>query len=55
MLGLFRNTLTADHIHSSRQMKKLQQPVPLPLSQERKTFSGIFLAFSKSAQNSVHF
>ena len=35
--------------------KNFAQPVPLPLSQERKRFFGIFIAFSESAQNSVHF
>ena len=34
--------------------KKFAQPVPLRLSQERKTFSAIFVSFSESAQNSVH-
>ena len=36
-------------------MEKFVQGVPLPLSQIRKTFSGIFISFSDSAQNSVHF
>ena len=36
-------------------MKKIVQGVPLPLSQKRKTFSGIFIAFWDSAENSVHF
>ena len=35
--------------------KKFAQLVSLPLSQERKTFSEIFIAFSQSAQYSVHF
>ena len=35
--------------------KKFAQSVPLPLPQERKTFPVIFIAFSKSAQNSVRF
>ena len=35
--------------------KKFAQRVPLPQSQERKTFSPIFIAFSGSSQNSVHF
>ena len=31
------------------------QRVPFALSQERKTFSGIFVAFSQSPQSFVHF
>ena len=30
------------------------QRVPVPLSQQRKTFPGIFIAFSKSPQNFMH-
>ena len=36
-------------------MKKFAQGVPLPLSQIRKTFSGIFTSFWDSRENSVHF
>ena len=33
---------------------KFAEGVPLPLSQERKTFSGIFIAFSQFPQNFMH-
>ena len=35
--------------------KKYQQRVQIALSQKRKIFSGIFIAFSQSTQNYVHF
>ena len=35
--------------------KEFAQRVRVPLSQERKTFSGIFSAFSESSLNFVHF
>ena len=35
--------------------KKFAQPVSLPLTQQWKTFSAIFIQFSQSAQSSVHF
>ena len=35
--------------------KKFAQRVPLPLSQQHKAFSGIFIAFVASAKNLVHF
>ena len=34
--------------------KKFAQPCPLPLAQQQKTFSPIFIAFSESAENSVY-
>ena len=35
--------------------KKIAEGVPLPLSQKRKTFCRIFIAFSQCVQNFVHF
>ena len=35
--------------------RKFAKKVPLPLSEQRKTFSGIFIAFLEDAQNSLHF
>ena len=55
ILELFGNTLTADHMYSRHRQKKLQQQVQTRLSQKRRTFPGIFIAFSESTQNVAHF
>ena len=55
ILGLFVNTLTAEHTYSGRNMKILTQQVQTPLSLKQKTFSGFLLAFLKSTLNGEHF
>ena len=53
--GLFGNALSPDHMYSCHQCRKLRQQVQMRLSQKQGTFSGIFIAFSESTQNIVHF
>ena len=55
ILGLFVNTLTAEHTYSGRNMKILTQQVQTPLSLKQKTFSGFLIAFLKSTLNGEHF
>ena len=45
ILGLFGNTLTVDHMYSRHRREKLPQQVRTLLSQKRKIFSRIFIAF----------
>ena len=54
ILGVFRNTLLADHIYSPHRCEKLLQQVQMLLSQKRRTFSKIFIAFLESTQNIAH-
>ena len=54
ILGLFGSTLTADHRYSRHRCLKLRQKVQTLLSQKWGTFSGIFIAFSKSIKNFGH-
>ena len=49
MLRLFANTLTADDKYSCRNMENFLQQLQTLLSQKRKTFSGLFIAFLKYA------
>ena len=55
ILGLFGNMLTADQMYSRQRWEKLLQQVQRLLSQKRKTFSEIFIAFLESTQNFPHF
>ena len=55
ILRLFRNTMAADHMLYGHSWEKLQQKVKTLLSQKQRTFSGIFLAFSKPKQDCAHF
>ena len=55
ILGLFVNTLTAEHTYSGRNMKILTQQVQTPLSLKQKTFSGFLIAFLKSTLNGEQF
>ena len=55
VLGQLVNTLTADYKHSAQNRENLPQRVQTMISQERKTFSGFFIAFLKCALNSVYF
>ena len=55
LLGLFANRFTADRMYSRHIWKKLHHQVQLLLSQKRKTFSSIFIAFLESTQNFAHF
>ena len=45
ILGLFSNTLTADHMYSRHRWEKLWQKVQTLLPQKRKTFSEFLLEF----------
>ena len=47
ILRLFPNTLTADGRYSCRNMPNFVQQLQTLLSEKRKTFSGIFIAFLK--------
>ena len=55
ILGLFRNTLTPDDMYFRHRWEKLQQMVQTLLSQKRKTFFGISIAFFKATQNFADF
>ena len=55
MFSLFANTLTADDKYSYRIMQNFLQQLETLLSEKRKTFSWIFIAFLKCAWNSEHF
>ena len=48
-------TLTDDEKYSFLYRENLTQPIQILLSQKRKTFSGFFSTFSKSALNFEHF
>ena len=52
---MFVNTLTADDKYSLLNRDNLTQQIRMPLSQKLKSFSGYFLAFSKSTLNFEHF
>ena len=51
VLGHLVNTLTADYKHSAQNRENLPQQVQTQISQERKTFSGFFIAFLKCTLN----
>ena len=55
ILGLFVNTLTAEHTYTGRNMQTLTQQVQTPLFLKQKTFSGFSIAFPKSTWNGEHF
>ena len=55
ILGLFCNTLTADHMYSRHRWDKLPQQVETLSSQKQKTFSGVSIAFLKSTLNFTYF
>ena len=55
ILTLFVNTLTTDDKYSRRKMLNFTQQFEALLSQQQKTFSGLFLAFLKCALNLEHF
>ena len=54
-LGLFVNTLTADHKYSFLNSDSLTQPIGMHLSKKQKKFCQIFSAFLKSKSNFQHF
>ena len=54
ILGLFCNTLTADHMYSCHIWEKLPQQVQTLLSLKPRTFSENFIAFFQSTQNFSH-
>ena len=53
--GLFRNTLTADHMYSCHNRRNFPKQVQTPLSQNPQGFSQIFITFLQSTQNFPHF
>ena len=55
ILGKLVNTFTADYKHSAWNRKNLLQQVQTQISQERKSFSGFFIAFLKCTLNLEHF
>ena len=55
ILGLFVNTLSEDDKYCLLYRDNLTQPIQIPLSQKRKTFSEFFSAFLKSILNIEHF
>ena len=55
ILGLFGNMLTVHHIYSCHRLEKLLEQVETLLSEKRRTFSEIDIAFSESIQNFAHF
>ena len=50
ILGLFFNTLTSDHMYSCYIWEKFLQQLQTQLSSKPKTFSQIFIAFSRSTE-----
>ena len=55
ILGLFSNTLAADHMYSHHNWGKFREDVKTGLCQKGKTFFWIFIAFLQSTQNFAHF
>ena len=51
VLGQLVNTLTADYKHSASNRENLPQQVQTQISQQRKIFSGFFIAFLKCTLN----
>ena len=51
MLGLFVNTLTAEYMHSSRNIQNFHQQLQTLLSQKRKYFSVFLISFLKYASS----
>ena len=54
-LRLLVKTLTYDEKYSFLYRENLTQPIQIPLSQKRKTFSNFFAAFLKSTLDFAHF
>ena len=55
ILGLFGNRFTADRRYSCHRWEKLPQQFRTLLSQKKRTFPLIFIAFLESAQKVAHF
>ena len=55
ILGLFGNTLTANHMYSRHRWEKYLQQIQTLLYRNRKSISGKFIAFLESTQNPTHF
>ena len=55
MLGMFRNTLTANDKYPFRELEILLSPIQLQLSLKLKTFSEFFAPFPESTSNFKHF
>ena len=55
IIRLLANTLTADDKYSCRNIQNFLQQLQTLLSEKRKTFSGLFIAFLKCAWNLEHF
>ena len=55
ILGLFLNTSTADEKYSVLDRDNLTQPIQKQLSKQKKTYSELFPAFSKSRSKFDHF
>ena len=54
-LGLFGNTLAANHMYSRHNWGKFLQKFKTPLFEKLKTLSVICIAFLQSKQNFAHF
>ena len=55
ILGLFVNTLIAEYMYSRSTMQNSPQKFETQLSQKRKAFSGIFIAFLKLTSSLENF
>ena len=55
MLGLFVNTLTAEYMHSSRNMQNLPQQPQTQLYQKEKDFVWFLIAFLTCSSSLEHF
>ena len=55
ILGLFVNTLTADHKYCLRNNEDLQQSIQMQLSKKQKAFSELFAGIQRSRLNFEHF
>ena len=55
ILGVFVNTLSADHKYPSQDCENLLLPIQMQLSEKQKAFSRVFLAFLECPSNFKHF
>ena len=55
ILGVFRNTLTVDHMYSPHRREEFLEQVHTLLSQPSKKFSGNVIAIFQSTGNFAHF
>ena len=55
IFGLFVNTLTGEYQYSSRNVQNFPHQIQTQLSQKRKAFSLIFIAFFKCTKSLEHF